>query len=174
MITCSYLILCLRGKKRRRRHRINDCLIQNFSPLIRQAFGERNCWIAEFIYLPGTLQKQQLLSPSLLLSRIWGYVGAPTHPGKQVSSSGPPWSRLASACSSIIMWNKDTRKQPVVWHISCPSHPKYLLKMSHASKSPKYTNLEMLLAMNFNRVATPSSPAGPSLPLLQITVHILA
>lgn len=118
---------------------MDDCMVWNYSPLIRQAFGER-----VIVGLLSSFISWDFWNSSFCtrLSSSPGHEAArrhPPHTGKQVNSSGPPWAGRASAYSrSLYVECKDTLKQ----HTSSPPRPKYLLEMFHALKSSQQRNLK--------------------------------
>lgn len=58
---------------------MDGCLVRNYSPLIRQALGERVIVGLLSSFISQGLVKQQLLHLTLLLSRARGCLGVPTH-----------------------------------------------------------------------------------------------
>ena len=114
---------------------MDDCLVRNYSPLIRQAFGERVIVGLPSSFISQGILKEQLLYPTLPLCRVWGCFGHP-HTESEWPHQDPRWSGLARACNRChYVECKDSLEKPHVWHTSYPSHPKYLLKMSQPLKA---------------------------------------
>lgn len=121
---------------------MDDCVVRNYSPLIRQAFGERvivglrSSFISRDFWNSGFCTR---------LSYSPGHEAAQGHPhaGKQVHSVGPPWARLASdydGCPYVEC--KDILNQPTVWQTSSPSRPKYLPETSRTLQSLQQRHLK--------------------------------